>query len=96
MALARNVRRFRDTRRLSVRALAARVQESGTIIHPSGISKIEAGKRRTDVDELAALAEALGVHPADLLTEAEPACATCHGMAPRGFKCLACGREGER
>ena len=40
-----------------------------------------------------ALAEALGIPLAALLTELE--CARCDGTPPAGFICSACGREGK-
>ena len=62
------VRRLREQRGLSLQALSERLQTVGRPILPSGLSKIEAGDRRVDVDDLVALAEALGTVPDDLLT----------------------------
>jgi transcriptional regulator with XRE-family HTH domain len=42
---------------------------AGRKITASGVQRIEAGARRIDVDDLVALARALGVTPADLLGE---------------------------
>src|SRR5690606_19823410 len=53
---------------LSQRALADRLAEHGRPMQVSGVSKIEAGERRVDVDDLVALARALEVTPAHLLT----------------------------
>jgi transcriptional regulator with XRE-family HTH domain len=62
------VRRLREQRELSLQALSDRLVTVGRPILPSGLSKIEAGTRRVDVDDLVALAEALGTVPDDLLT----------------------------
>lgn len=69
--VARNVADLRDRRRLSVRALSARLSELGHPILASGLSKIENGDRRVDADDLVALAVALGVSPVRLLLPAE-------------------------
>jgi transcriptional regulator with XRE-family HTH domain len=62
------VRRLREQRGLSLQALSERLETVGRPILASGLSKIEAGTRRVDVDDLVALAEALGTVPDDLLT----------------------------
>ncbi len=62
-----NIRHFRALRGVSVRELSARLGELGRPILPSGITKLEKGGRRVDVDELIALAVALGVNPNALL-----------------------------
>jgi transcriptional regulator with XRE-family HTH domain len=69
--LGRNVAELRDRRRLSVRALSARLAELGHPILASGISKIENGSRRVDVGDLVALALALDVSPVRLLLPGE-------------------------
>jgi transcriptional regulator with XRE-family HTH domain len=66
-AVARNIRRLRDSQGLSLHELSGRLRRIGRPILPSGISKIEAGSRRVDVDDLAALAHALGTDPNTLL-----------------------------
>jgi transcriptional regulator with XRE-family HTH domain len=68
---ARNVRALRDRRRLTVRELSQRLGDLGRPILPSGITKIEQGGRRIDVDDLAALAVALNTSPAFLLSPAD-------------------------
>lgn len=52
---------------MTVRDLSARMTELGLPLLPSGITKVEQGQRRVDVDELVALAVALGVNPSRLL-----------------------------
>jgi transcriptional regulator with XRE-family HTH domain len=65
--VAANVRDLRQQRRMTVRDLSARMGELGRPLLPSGVTKIEQGQRRVDVDELVALAVALGVNPSRLL-----------------------------
>jgi transcriptional regulator with XRE-family HTH domain len=62
-----NVTRLRKARGLTTYQLAQRLAEIGRPIPQSGISRIESGARRVDVDDLAALAIALGVSPSALL-----------------------------
>lgn len=52
---------------MTVRALADRLNESGVRTAHSALSEIENGARRVDVDDLTALAAALGVSPLFLL-----------------------------
>jgi transcriptional regulator with XRE-family HTH domain len=65
--VAANVKASRGRRGMSVRDLSRRLTELGRPILPSGITKIEQGARRVDVDDLNALAAALGVSPTRLL-----------------------------
>lgn len=51
-----------------MRALSQRLSELGHPLLPSGITKIEQGKRGVDVDDLVALARALEVRPEQLLS----------------------------
>lgn len=86
----RNVRRLRTERRLTTERLAELLSEQrGRSIPASGISRLELGQRRVDVDDLSALAAALGVTPVQLL-EPPTECAVCHGTPPPGFTCRAC------
>ena len=62
-----NVQRLREARGMSKKQLADRVTELGRVMAPLAISRIEAGTRRVDADDLAALAIALRVSPATLL-----------------------------
>ncbi|MFG2759475.1 helix-turn-helix domain-containing protein [Streptomyces wuyuanensis] len=66
-----NVERVRETRGLTKKQLADRVAELGRPIPPLGISRIEAGTRRVDADDLVALAVALNVSPLALLLPAD-------------------------
>jgi transcriptional regulator with XRE-family HTH domain len=68
--VAENVRRFRELQQLSLDDLSRRMTEVGWPIIASGLSKLERGARRIDVDDLTALAEALKVDPTRLLLPA--------------------------
>ncbi|WP_078612098.1 MULTISPECIES: helix-turn-helix domain-containing protein [Streptomyces] len=91
-----NLLRLRTVRRLSTRALADSCKRLGRYIPPTGITRIEKGERRVDVDDLLVLAEALQVPYAQLI-EPPPPCTSCQGAPPIGFSCLSCGvtAEGE-
>ena len=67
--VARNVRLLRHHRDLTYIALSKRLGEIGHPILDTGLMKIEKGDRRVDVDDLAALAEALEVEACALLGE---------------------------
>jgi transcriptional regulator with XRE-family HTH domain len=69
--VAENVRQLREQRRISTRALAERLAELGRPILATGVTKLEAGQRRVDADDLVALAVALGASPLRLLLPAE-------------------------
>jgi len=62
-----NVVRLRKARGLTTYQLAQLMAKAGRPIPQSGISRIESGGRRVDVDDLTALAVVLGVSPAALL-----------------------------
>lgn len=62
-----NVERLRTARGLTKADLSARTKEAGRQIPPLGISRIEAGTRRVDADDLVVLALALNVEPNTLL-----------------------------
>ncbi|WP_460075932.1 helix-turn-helix domain-containing protein [Streptomyces variabilis] len=68
-----NVERLREARGMTKKQLADRVSELGRPIPPLGISRIEAGTRRVDADDLVALAVALKVSPTTLLMPWEAA-----------------------
>lgn len=80
--VARNLRDLREQRRYTVRTLSARLGELGHPIAPSGITKIEQGHRRVDVDDLVALALALGVSPNRLLLVPDVSSAEGVQLAP--------------
>ncbi len=65
--VCRNLKSLRG--RVPVRELSKQLKELGRPILPSGITKIETGERRVDVDDLMALALVLGVTPNRLLLE---------------------------
>jgi len=65
--VAANVAALRRERRITLAQLSAVMTEVGRPILPSGLSKIEQGDRRVDVDDLVALALALDVSPNRLL-----------------------------
>ena len=68
--VAKEVARLRG--RTTVRELSTRLAKLGRPILPSGITKIEQGSRRVDVDDLVALAVALKVTPTRLLLGPPP------------------------
>jgi transcriptional regulator with XRE-family HTH domain len=61
------IRRRREQRKLSLQTLSDYLEVLGRPILPSGLSKIESGDRRVDVDDLVVLADALGTVPSALL-----------------------------
>jgi transcriptional regulator with XRE-family HTH domain len=65
--VAAQIRWERERKQLSLQQLSDRLTKAGRPILPSGISKIEQGDRRVDVDDLVALADALGTAPGALL-----------------------------
>ncbi|MGV9600801.1 helix-turn-helix domain-containing protein [Streptosporangium sandarakinum] len=65
--VAETVRKLRDRRGLSTTQLSKLLGELGRPIQPTGITKIEKRERKVDVDDLVALAIALGVSPSTLL-----------------------------
>ena len=65
-----NVRQVRGERRLTLDDVRDRLTELGRPILKTGLSKIETGERRVDVDDLLALALALETTPNRLLLDA--------------------------
>lgn len=65
--VAANLRHIRRERELTTAALSRRLAELGHPIADTGITKIEKGDRRVDVDDLVALAVALDATPNRLL-----------------------------
>lgn len=85
-----NLVRLRQVRRLTTRGLAEICERLGRPIPATGITRIEKGERRVDVDDLAVLARALEVTCQQLMGQPS-ACAACHGTPPVGFVCKECG-----
>ena len=67
-----NVRRLREGQNLTYAALSRRLDEIGRPIATLGLTRIEAGERRVDSDDLVALALALRTTPAYLLMPDTP------------------------
>ncbi|MEV6212141.1 helix-turn-helix domain-containing protein [Kitasatospora sp. NPDC051914] len=65
--LRANIARLRAERGMTKKELSDRVGELGRPIPPLGITRLEAGTRRVDADDLMALAAALNVSPGTLL-----------------------------
>lgn len=72
--VAANVKRLREARGLTLRALSAELKDRGRPLSADALNKIENGAnpdgravRRVDVDDLAALSAAFGVGPLALL-----------------------------
>ena len=63
-----NVKIYRESQNLTYAELSRRLDNLGKPIAVLGLSRIENGERRVDVDDLMALASALDVPPVDLLT----------------------------
>ncbi len=67
-ALCDRIRELRG--RMTYRELSERLTELGRPIPPLGLSRLENGDRRVDVDDLVTLAAAFGVDAAELISEA--------------------------
>ena len=65
-SVGRVIRRYRETAGLSQEALA-----EGAGLHRTYISLVERGHRNISVDALSQIAEALGVYPSKLMSDAE-------------------------
>lgn len=89
----RNVRRLREQHRWGYRDVEERLARAGRVIPALGLSAIDTGERRVDVDDLVALAAVFDLGVEELLQP--PAdCETCHGAPPPGFLCLECDTSG--
>ena len=85
----RNIRRLREQRQWSYREVEERLSRAGRPISTLGLSAIDTGERRVDVDDLVALAGIFDLTVGELLLP--PAdCKTCHGAPPTGFICKEC------
>jgi transcriptional regulator with XRE-family HTH domain len=73
--VAANISRVRKSQQILLQELEERLTKIGHRISFSGLSKIERGERRVDVDDLMAIAVALDVSPLGLLlpVDVEPA-----------------------
>ncbi|NGO71552.1 helix-turn-helix transcriptional regulator [Streptomyces sp. SB3404] len=82
---ARLIARIREGSGLSQRELAVRVARNGHTLSHTALSRIERTRRRCDVDDLVAIADALGVSPVDLLQTlaAEPGSTAAWADGPR-------------
>lgn len=69
--VAQNIRRARQSIGMDLRTLSEKLTEAGRKLSVSGVSKVELGDRRVDVDDLTAIAYALGTTPATLLAPPE-------------------------
>lgn len=78
---ARRLRALRRRQDLTLADIAARLERLGRPITVSGLSKIEKGQRRVDVDDLLALAGALNVQVDDILFPQPEAPATAQAPA---------------
>lgn len=67
MAVAENIARVRKSQQVSLQELERRLDHLGRRISFSGLSKIERGQKRVDVDDLMAISIALDVAPNALL-----------------------------
>ena len=65
--VAQNIRQVRQSIGMDLRTLSEKLTEAGRKLSVSGVSKVELGDRRVDVDDLTAIAYALGTTPAALL-----------------------------
>lgn len=67
ITVAANVKRLREAQNLTYAEMARRLEAAGRPIPVLGLSRVENGTRRVDVDDLTALAVVLRVSPATLL-----------------------------
>jgi transcriptional regulator with XRE-family HTH domain len=79
-AVAANIERLRKSQNLSYAELSRRLDALECPIAPLGLTRIREHQRRVDVDDLVALALALGVSPATLLLPG-PDASTAPGSA---------------
>lgn len=83
------MRRFRTVRGWTQSFLADWVRVEGIDLRDEVVTRIETGQRSVRLNEAVAIAAALRVPLADMLTA--PACAICSDMPPAGFACQTCG-----
>lgn len=87
---ATTIRALRTQRGITHVELSRRLAEAGRPIPVVGLSRIENHKRRLDVDDVAAIAAALGVDPGQLVFDGESSCVVCRNQPPAGFTCTVC------
>lgn len=88
-----NVTRLRRKLKISQAELESRTATAGFRIPTLGLTRIERGQRRITLDEVQALASALGVTFNDLaFVEPAAVCEVCGGVPPKGFRCMECGQ----
>jgi transcriptional regulator with XRE-family HTH domain len=92
-SVAAKIQELRTKRGMAYVDLGRRLTHAGRPIPVIGLRRIERLERRIDVDDLAAIADALGTTAARLL-DPDGECRACHGAPPAGFACLSCGRAG--
>ncbi|WP_431840296.1 helix-turn-helix domain-containing protein [Gordonia hongkongensis] len=83
-AAAENIARLREAQRITYAELSRILGDAGRPIPPLGLRRIESGERRIDVDDLVAIASALGSSPITLLapdTETADALVEVTGVA---------------
>jgi len=71
--VAGNIRAARQAIGMDLRTLSKLLTDAGRKLSPSGISKLEAGDRRVDVDDLTVIAYLLRTTPAAFLTPPDAA-----------------------
>ncbi|OKH71949.1 hypothetical protein EB73_09730 [Mycobacterium sp. SWH-M3] len=97
--VGQNVARLRAAQGDTTRKLAESLKEQGVAMSGSGITEIEKGRRVVNVDQLTALAAALGVSPLTLLlphTDAPDTEVMLSGTSPERADDLYLWLRGER
>ncbi|MGW3365966.1 hypothetical protein ACWDOR_23835 [Streptosporangium canum] len=80
--LRRNIKHIRESQRITFVELADRLASIGRPIPVLGLRRIERGERRIDVDDLLAIAYALGAAPVDLLIPGNEKDTTPYSITP--------------
>jgi hypothetical protein len=81
-ALATNIKRVRETQRLTYAELSRRLAKQGRHVPVLALQRIETMKRRVDFDDLLALAYVLEVCPVDLMVSNEAATDEPYSVVP--------------
>jgi transcriptional regulator with XRE-family HTH domain len=92
-ALRGNIKRIRETQRLTYVALSERLAELGRPIPVLGLRRIERGERRVDVDDLVALAVVLATSPVDLMVPGDAPDDAPYGVTSEVSTTAAVARE---